>query len=104
MKKHLVPKGLRRCSRCGEYRGYVEPEDLPAGHDWFKTMCAGRPVEVLCICEGKRCRVCGKKKIHRICSNYYDEKDGCLWHVPGFIAWSLTCSDCLKKMGKNIIF
>jgi len=97
MRKIPVPSGLRRCAKCGEYKGLVKHEDLPAGHDWFKMMCPDRPVEVLCICEGMHCGICGKKNIHKVCSNYYDEENGCLWHVPVFIGWSLTCYECMER-------
>ena len=64
---------LRRCADCGEFRA----DDRG----------------ILCVCRGRRCKRCGKRKIHGQGSSYYDERDGHVWHVPWFAAPTL-CPDC----------
>src|SRR5207249_1360040 len=48
---------------------------------------------ILCLCNGLRCRRCGRLKMHRPTSSYYNERDGRLWHIPWFYAPTL-CGDC----------
>ena len=97
MKKAKVLPGLKRCSKCGEYKGVVKEKDLPRENHWFKTGHPNRGIEVTCICEGMKCRTCGKVYVHRVCSYYYDEKTRSLWHVPGFIVWHQICAECDDK-------
>lgn len=97
MEKLYVLKGLRKCKKCGEYKGSIREKDLPKGHSWFKSRDPERQIKILCICDGVNCKICGKKKIHRPCSSYYDKKNNCLWYVPGFIVWALICNECWQK-------
>ena len=92
-----IPKGLERCDVCGECKGAVKEKDLPKGHRWFKTGDPERLTQVLCICEGTRCKVCGRRAIHRPCSVLYDEGNGKFWYVPGFIVWALVCDRCRSR-------
>ena len=98
MRKLKIPKGLSKCKKCGEYAGFIKEKDLPPGHKWFKTKNPERLIKIICICEGMHCKICKKKKIHRVCSNFYDEKTKSIWHVPGFIVWSLICDTCRDKI------
>ena len=75
---------LRRCPRCGEFRGRVpHPEGIWPGAD------------VICLCDGIACRYCGSR-IHRPISDYFNEERGCVIHVPWFGA-NLPCRDCEPK-------
>jgi hypothetical protein len=65
-----VPKGLKQCPKCGQWRGRCQNR--------FKHV-----VEVSCICTGVLCKDCGER-YHRPISNYYDEYDKGIWHVPYF--------------------
>jgi hypothetical protein len=64
---------LRRCPVCREFR------------------CDDHKIH--CLCEGLRCKCCGRMKMHRPISNYYDEREGWLCHVPWFCA-PRFCRDC----------
>ena len=64
---------LRRCAECREFRADEH--------------------RILCLCNGLRCRRCGRLKMHRPTSSYYNERDGRLWHIPWFYAPTL-CGDC----------
>jgi hypothetical protein len=96
MKKYPVLKGLQKCKKCGEYKGHVKEKNLPKGHRWFRKGDPERSIKVYCICDGIKCKVCGKKKVHRPCGSYYNKKDGCLWYVPGFIVLSPICNSCIN--------
>jgi len=93
-KKVVIPKGLHRCKKCGEYKGVIKVKDLPRGHSWFKTYYSRRLIDVMCICDGIKCEVCKKKINHRPCSAYFDENTGSLWYVPVFVGWNLVCGEC----------
>lgn len=97
-RRSFIPFGLRKCKRCGGYKGFVKEKDLPPGHSWFKRGQPERKIRVRCLCEGVRCKVCGEKNIHAPCSSFYDVKTKSLWYVPGFIVWSLICKGCIKKL------
>ena len=66
-----IPRGLVRCEVCHEYRGAVRNDDLPTASQREEAVVA-----VLCICDGIPCRKCGKDRIHRPISNYWDEARG----------------------------
>jgi len=68
---------MERCARCGEFRGLKEGST------------------VLCLCDGLRCKRCGKRNIWRPISDYYDEKKGGFWHVLHFAerSWCYACED-----------
>ena len=86
-----IPPGLTRCTVCGEYRGSTLARHL----NWNDPLDASEldeVIEVRCICEGIACRRCGKM-MHRPTSNYYDERDNAIWHVPYFRGM-LPCREC----------
>ena len=72
--------GLTRCKKCGEYYGNVIDD--------------GEELDVECICNGIVCRSCDVTKIHRPISNYFDETDSKIWHVPYF---GYVCRECKGK-------
>ena len=74
---------LSRCSVCGELTGTFLYED-----QWGAEFTTVR-----CICEGITCRGCGKNKIRRPISNYYDEQTSRVWHTPYFGSL-LPCCEC----------
>lgn len=80
-----VPTGLEKCPNCGRYKGYCV--DL-------KTELV---VFVICRCQHAFCSRCGRKLEFQPISNYYDEKDGNIWHVPWFGG---VCSKC-GRLGIN---
>ena len=78
----ITPYGLVRCERCHEARGWLiegfagEIEDPTAS----------------CLCEGVLCTSCGINMVHRPISNYFDEEDRTVWHVPHFS--QAVCWEC----------
>ena len=58
-------------------------------------------VAVLCICDGIPCRKCGKGRIHRPISNYWDEARGALIHCPWFSAQA-PCDQCRAEQQPRI--
>jgi hypothetical protein len=73
-----IPDGLTRCAVCGELEG----EFLYKGpHDPKPTLASVR-----CLCDGLVCGNCGQERMHRPISDYYNEEDGRVWHVPAFMA------------------
>ncbi len=78
-----VPEGLERCPTCNRYKGFVR-EEYSAGNIWN--------FEVSCLCEGIDCKECGKVKVPRPTSSYYNENDGTCWHVPHFS--DCRCDSC----------
>jgi len=80
-----VRRGLTRCSQCGEWRGVCLDSILDFGE---------LIVEVSCVCQNdNRCAGCGHLLSERkLNSNYYDPKDGGIWHFPGFMCFHHACS------------
>jgi hypothetical protein len=79
-----LPNGLEKCTRCGDWRGEcLDPSPQ------FK----GKVMRVHCVCENQNaCASCGQRLCERkLNANYYSEKDGCIWHVPGFSALKHRC-------------
>ena len=79
-----VPRGLECCPTCGEWRGCCLD---PSPEFFFKVMT------VHCCCaNNNRCAACGlllyKRKLN---ANYYDPRDGKIWHVPGFDGLGHEC-------------
>lgn len=65
-------KTLNRCKDCGQLKNE----------------------KLLCICSGIICHKCKKNKMRKPISNYYDEKEGKIYHVP----WSrgiFPCAECV---------
>lgn len=80
-----VPKGLKKCGKCGEYYGKCIYKD----HMW----------KISCKCNPHICSKCGKPVYPwRICSNYYEKRDGTCWHIPIYCAWGHRCPD--GKLGQ----
>src|SRR3989442_10903351 len=71
---------LRRCPECREYRADEHG--------------------ILCVCSGLCCERCGARKIHRPTANFYDERDGGIWHVPYFHRPRL-CPECARRAVKS---
>ena len=83
-----IPRGLVLCPVCHEYRGAVRNDDLPLSSQREEAVVA-----VLCICDGIPCQKCGKGRIHRPISNYWDEARGTLIHCAWFSA-QVLCNQC----------
>ncbi|MCC6486398.1 MAG: hypothetical protein IT364_02780 [Candidatus Hydrogenedentes bacterium] len=79
-----IPVGLTRCGTCGQWRGEcLDPNpDLPL-----------RVVTVHCRCQNDTlCASCGKPlREERVNGNSYSERDGHVWHLPGFCAFEHEC-------------
>ena len=88
LSSEAFPRGLVRCPVCNEYRGAVRNDDLPPASQREEAVVA-----VLCICDGILCQKCGKGRIHRPISNYWDEARGALIHCPWFSA-QVPCGQC----------
>ena len=71
--------GLKRCKKCGEYCG--------------AAIDNGSAVLVECLCAGIDCTNCRTTKIHRPISNYFNESNNKITHVPYFYH---ICSGCNK--------
>lgn len=80
-----VPNGLKKCERCGDWRG----ECLDPSPNF-----AGKVMRVNCLCENHNlCARCGERLCERkVNANYYSEEDGGIWHVPGFSALKHRCA------------
>jgi hypothetical protein len=80
-----VPRGLRRCERCTDWHGRC----LDPSREF-----AGQVMDVACRCANQnRCAACGGLLYERkLNANYYDPRDGHIWHVPGFLAFRHECA------------
>jgi len=92
---HPIHPRLIRCPDCGMWAGLVDRRKLresrlPIPADPFAM--------ALCLCDGPLCGRCGKNRILRPISDYYEETDNSLWHVPYF-AGMAPCSECRKGEG-----
>jgi hypothetical protein len=79
-----IPVGLTKCAQCGCWKGEcLDPNPK------FR----GLIMRVDCQCENDTlCAACGEKLWQRrINANYYDERHGRIWYVPGFKAFSHVC-------------
>lgn len=79
-----VPLGLNPCARCGEWRG----ECLDPSPEY-----ADRIVRAYCVCENHNvCARCGLPlAARRLNACYYSEREGLIWHVPGFSGLGHQC-------------
>lgn len=86
MSNNKIPRGLRRCKKCGEYKGRVREKDLPEPdlEIGFETQNGEGYFAVLCLCDGILCPRCHKNKIHKPISNSYDPETNQVWHWPYF--------------------
>ena len=78
------PRGLERCPTCGEWRGLcLDPSPT--------FVC--KVMTVHCGCQNdNRCAACGGFLYERkLNANYYNPRDGQIWHVPGFSAFRHEC-------------
>ena len=87
--RHPIQPKLFRCEECGEWTGIANrrllSSDQRTEHDSFTA--------VLCRCDGPLCRRCGRNRIHRPISNFFDGEDDSIWHVPYF-AGLAPCGEC----------
>lgn len=81
-----TPKGLVVCDDCGGWRG-----DCLDPNPTFK----GTMMRVHCWCENdNRCARCGQLLYeYKLNANYYDPRNGQIWHVPGFSGLDHVCRD-----------
>ena len=85
-----LPLGLHECSKCGAIRGTTR--ELP--DDWDPEE-EGDVITSTCFCEGLECSGCGRRRIRRPISDYYDPEYGEWSHVPHFAAMRRRCMDCV---------
>lgn len=79
-----VPRGLTRCEDCGEWRGRcLDPS----------PQFAGQVMDVHCRCANdNRCAACGELlHARKLNANMYNERDGHIWHTPGFSGLGHVC-------------
>jgi hypothetical protein len=82
------PRGLECCATCGEWRGRcLDPSPT--------FVC--KVMTVHCSCQNdNRCAACGEFLYERkLNANYYNSRDGQIWHVPGFSGFRHGCRDPL---------
>jgi hypothetical protein len=80
------PRGLERCPTCEEWRGRcLDPSPT--------FVC--KVMTVHCGCQNdNRCAACGGFLYERkLNANYYNARDGQIWHVPGFCGFRHRCPD-----------
>ncbi len=80
------PRGLECCPTCGEWRGRcLDPSP--------QFVC--KVMTVHCSCQNdSRCAACGEFLHERkLNTNYYNGRDGQIWHVPGFSGFRHGCPD-----------
>lgn len=88
MKKVQVPAGLKKCKKCGYYKGAC-------------IAASGMEVGVSCSCHNQICDRCGEKVYEfPIGSSMFDEDRGLL-HVPVHCAWGHKCPDGVNGQLKN---
>jgi hypothetical protein len=80
------PRGLERCPTCEEWRGRCLDPSLT-------FVC--KVMTVHCGCQNdNRCAACGGFLYERkLNANYYNARDGQIWHVPGFCGFRHRCPD-----------
>lgn len=81
-----IPRGLVCCAECHQWSGLcLDPE----------PNFAGLLMSVDCLCaNNNRCVRCGDLLYHhRLNSNFFCERDGQIWHVPGLCAFSHRCRE-----------
>jgi hypothetical protein len=88
-----IPRGLELCTTCGDWHGECFDSN-PARR--------GVVVPIHCWCQNhNRCARCGELlSIRRLNGNYFDERDGYVWHVPGFVALRHWCKDLGEPNGE----
>ena len=76
-----VPRGLKRCPECQEWKGECFDTTMPL------------VVRVHCTCENDNlCAACHRPLYERkLNANYYSESDRGIWHVPAFCAFDHRC-------------
>jgi len=94
----VVPKGLYKCKKCGEYKGSVKEKDLNWDGSFHKETKEGSEecLTVSCLCDGILCQKCKKNKIHRPISNSYEVATNEIWHHPYF-SGMMSCEECRKS-------
>jgi len=89
--KPKVPAGLKRCHKCGHFKG--------------KCIQDGKPWSISCCCNLNICERC-KTPVYeyKICSSIYDERDGRCWHIPIMCAWGHKCPDGVSgQLGNSFL-
>jgi hypothetical protein len=79
------PRGLVRCTECGDYRGIcLDPGEQFSGH----------LMKVHCRCENhNRCARCGARlRERRLNANYCDRRERSVWHMPAFVGLRHKCA------------
>jgi len=81
-----TPKGLVVCDKCGGWQG----ECLDPSPEF-----QGQMMRVHCWCDNdNRCARCGRLLFeYKLNANFYDPRDGQIWHVPGFCGLDHVCPD-----------
>lgn len=86
-----LPAGLRICEVCETVTG-TRTITGPDGPE---------ELESTCLCHGLVCGECGRRRIRRPTSDYFDPEDGAWWHVPYFIAMDRRCRECREAAGSD---
>ena len=85
--KAKVPAGLKKCEKCGYYKGKAESK--------------GVMYDVSCICHNQTCHRCGEKVCkYKVPSTIYEEGIG-IRHVSIVCAWGHKCPDGVNGQLEN---
>ena len=71
-------KELQKCKKCGECKGVITEDE--------------EDIYIACLCEGVLCRKCEKTMVHKPISNYFDEQNNQIIHIPSFSP--CLCAGC----------
>jgi hypothetical protein len=91
--KERLPRGLYRCENCGAIRGVTRVR----AYDGIHMV----ELKSVCFCEGLVCRKCGRRRIRRPITDYYDPADGRWIHVPYFAAQFGLCRKCYAASSRS---
>jgi hypothetical protein len=87
-----IPYGLFRCPECGDFRGCcLDPS--------YELRGITMPVSCKCV-NDTYCALCGEPfDEHQLDSNYYDQENNAVVHVPAYLALSHTCRPDEGRVG-----
>lgn len=89
MNLHL---GLIKCPTCEEYKGKVNARELNWEND-SSYKSSDQQIGISCLCQGILCPKCGKNRIHRPVSNFFNSKSNTVEHWPYFTGM-MGCREC----------
>jgi DNA-binding response OmpR family regulator len=86
--------GALRAGASGFLLKRTSPEELTAAIHTVAAEGGISDERSTCLCRGLICSECGRRRMRRPISDYYDPEDGRWWHVPYFAAITRKCPHC----------